>query len=261
MPSRNRHIIPIAIGIALILIAAAIYTTFGHREKSVPEKNNVLATNINIRPIDASDHILGNPNAPVIMVEYSDLECPFCKRHHETLQKIMDEYGKTGQVAWVYRHFPIVQLHSKAPTEALATECAAAQGGNTAFWGMLDTIFTTTPSNNGLDLTQLPVFAEKLGLNREQFETCLRQADMSRIERDFNDAKAAGGEGTPYTIFLVGDKKVPLVGAQPYMAVKTFVEALLKNAGATGSSTDTSDSLLSPTMGAEPYPGSASSTR
>lgn len=250
MPSRNRHIIPIAIGIAIILIAAAVYTTFGHRPKTSVEKS-AAPTSVNIRSIDASDHILGNPNAPVVMVEYSDLECPFCKRHHETLKQIMNEYGKTGQVAWVYRHFPIVQLHSKAPTEALATECAAAQGGNTAFWGMLDTIFTATPSNNGLNLKQLPVFAEKLGLNREQFETCLRQADMSRVERDFNDAKAAGGQGTPYTIFVVGDKKVPLVGAQPYMAVKTFVDAMLKDAGSVSAGND----LLSPTAGAEPYPG------
>lgn len=255
MPSRNRHIIPIAIGIAFILIAGALYTTLSHRPKSASENNAAPAANISLRTIDASDHILGNPNAPVVMVEYSDLECPFCKRHHETLKQIMNEYGKTGQVAWVFRHFPIVQLHSKAPTEALATECAAAQGGNTAFWGMLDTIFTTTSSNNSLDLKQLPVFAEKLGLNREQFETCLRQADMSRIERDFNDAKAAGGEGTPYTIFIVGDKKVPLVGAQPYMAIKAFVEALLKNAeSVSDTGTSSTNTLLSPTAGAEPYP-------
>jgi protein-disulfide isomerase len=253
MPSRNRHIIPIAIGIAIILITAAIYTTFGHRTKTTTTEKSDVPTSVTIRPIDASDHILGNPNAPVIMVEYSDLECPFCKRHHDTLKQIMNEYGKIGQVAWVYRHFPIVQLHSKAPTEALATECAAAQGGNTAFWAMLDNIFTTTPSNNGLDLKQLPVFAEKLGLNREQFEACLRQADMSRIERDFNDAKAAGGQGTPYTVFIVGDKKVPLVGAQPYVAVKTFVDAMLKTSGS-ASGSGTSSNLVSPTAGAEPYP-------
>lgn len=258
MPNRNSHIIPIAIGIAIILIAAAMYTTFGNRPKANNKEADVL-TSVNIRPIDATDHILGNPNAPIIMVEYSDLECPFCKRHHETLKQIMNEYGKDGQVAWVFRHFPIVQLHSKAPTEALATECAAAQGGNTAFWGMLDAIFTATPSDNGLDLKQLPLFAEKLGLNRVQFETCLRQADMTRIERDFNDAKDAGGEGTPYTVFIVGDKKVPLVGARPYAAVKTFVEVLRKEANSSTNS-DASKNLVSPTMGAEPYVGSASST-
>ena len=102
MPSRNRHIIPIAIGIAIILITAAIYTTFGHRTKTVTEKSSASAS-VTIRPIDASDHLLGNPNAPVIMVEYSDLECPFCKRHHDTLKQIMNEYGKTGQVAWAQK--------------------------------------------------------------------------------------------------------------------------------------------------------------
>lgn len=254
MPDRNRHIIPIAVGIAVILIVSALYVTLGKRSAGTDTQKDTLPASVNIRPIDASDHLLGNPNAPVVMVEYSDLECPFCKRHHDTLKQIMNEYGKTGQVAWVFRHFPIVQLHSKAPTEALATECATAQGGNTAFWGMLDMIFARTPSNNNLDLKLLPNFAEELKLNRTQFESCLRAAKMERIERDFNDAKEAGGQGTPYTVFIVGDKKLPLVGAQPYPAIKAYIEALLKQAGA-----DSGD-IKSPTEGAELYPGTSTTT-
>lgn len=250
MPSTRRHIIPIAICIAVILIAGAIYTTFGHRPKSPTQKASEDVS-VSIRPIDATDHLLGNPNAPVILVEYSDLECPYCKRFHATLQKIMDEYGKDGRIGWVFRHFPIVQLHSKAPTEALATECAATQGGNAAFWAMTNMIFAETPGNNGLDLAKLPVFAQKIGLERAPFEQCLLTKDMARIDRDFQDAKDAGGQGTPFTVFIVGDKKIPLVGARPYVEMKALIEAVLAQAASAQGAAE--NNLQSPSTGAEPY--------
>ncbi len=78
------------------------------------------------------DHIRGNPDAPVTLVEYSDFECPFCKRFHPTVKRIVDEYG--GRVRWVYRHFPLDEIHPvKARREAAAAECAAELGGNDAF--------------------------------------------------------------------------------------------------------------------------------
>src|SRR5207249_6414117 len=84
---------------------------------------------------------------------------------------------KDGKVVWVYRHFPIDSLHSKARKEAQASECAAALGGNEAFWAYSDKLFEVTPSNNRLDLAQLPRIAQEIGLDRAQFETCL-EGDM-----------------------------------------------------------------------------------
>ncbi|MES2223524.1 MAG: thioredoxin domain-containing protein [Patescibacteria group bacterium] len=109
----------------------------------------------NMKPVTADDHIMGDTNAPVKVVLYSDLECPFCKSFHQTMQQIMaSSYGTNKQVAWVWRNFPLKQLHSKAPKEAEGAECAAELGGNDAFWKFIDKINEVTPSNNKLDEAQ-----------------------------------------------------------------------------------------------------------
>ncbi len=88
--------------------------------------------------LDENDHYRGNPDAEIVLVEYSDYECPFCTRFHTTLKNIVREYG--NQVAWVYRHYPLTQLHPNATVLANASECAAELGGNDAFWQMSDAI-------------------------------------------------------------------------------------------------------------------------
>src|SRR3989338_2531696 len=103
----------------------------------------------NVGELTDRDHLRGDPKATVKVVEFSDLECPFCKNFHRTMQQVMSEYS--GQVAWVYRHFPLDSLHSKARKEAEASECAAELGGNDGFWAYVDKLFEITPSNNGLD--------------------------------------------------------------------------------------------------------------
>ena len=105
-----------------------------------------------MRPVSKdSDHIRGNPAAPVTLVEYSDFECPFCKRFHTTAKRLVDESG--GRVKWVYRHFPLDELHPvKARQEAVASECAAELGGNDAFWKFADRLYELTPSNNKTDI-------------------------------------------------------------------------------------------------------------
>src|SRR3990172_9010082 len=105
-----------------------------------------------LRPVSKGrDHIRGDPAAPVTLVEYSDFECPFCKRFHGTVKKLVDESG--GRVRWVFRHFPLDDLHPvKARKEAVASECAAELGGNDAFWKFADRFFELTPSNNRTDI-------------------------------------------------------------------------------------------------------------
>lgn len=93
----------------------------------------------NLRPIDKNrDHIWGDPSAPIQIIEYSDIECPFCAKVHPTLKSIVEKYN--GEVMWVYRHFPL-NIHQYAEELALATECAASLGGNDAFWQTLDGLF------------------------------------------------------------------------------------------------------------------------
>lgn len=106
-----------------------------------------------VRAVSSDDHILGNVSAKIIVIEYSDLECPFCKVFHNTMHQVVEK--SNGDVAWVYRHYPIPQLHPKAFREAEATECAWEQKGNDGFWKYTDKLFEITPSNNGLDEAKL----------------------------------------------------------------------------------------------------------
>ncbi len=107
---------------------------------------------LEMKPISKDDHIIGNPNAKIIIVEYSDLECPFCKRFHETMHQVIDG---NSDVAWVYRHYPIPQLHPQAFHQAEATECAWEQGGNVAFWKYTDMLYKITPSSGNLEDREL----------------------------------------------------------------------------------------------------------
>ena len=233
--AQNPYLIPLAIIVAGGLIAAGIYFG-GMKSGTVGFGNNddqaaqVIQQEVDVRPINEDDHILGNPNAEVIMIEYSDTECPFCKNFHSTLHQAMDEYGRDGKVAWVYRHFPIDQLHAKARKEAEATECAAEQGGNDAFWKYTDEIYKRTPSNDGLDLAELPKIATDIGLDVNKFNECLSSGKMAaRVEADYQDAIKAGGQGTPYLVFLKGNKKTPMdQGAIPYTLLKQMIDGLLE---------------------------------
>lgn len=235
--------IPIAIVIAGIMIAGAVYysgTNASRQEVANSGKASDLRESSppafgsgsvdNIKPINDQDHILGDPNAPVKVVEFSDTECPFCKRFHPTMHQLIQEYGQSGQVAWVYRHFPLDSIHSKARKEAEATECANELGGNAKFWAYTDRLFEVTPSNNNLDLAELPKIAEFVGLDRTQFEQCLNSGKYAQhVADDLADAINSGGQGTPHSIVIAPNgQKFPISGAQPYPAVKQVVEAALK---------------------------------
>jgi len=228
---KNNIAVPLATVIAGALIAFAVYQ---RPPTDASNKNSNAAavvgnTTITLKPIGLDDHILGNPDAPVKLVEYSDMECPFCKRFHPTMKQVMDEYGKKGQVAWVYRHLPLESIHTKALKEAEATECANRLGGNDKFWAYLDRIFEITPSNDGLDLTLLPQIAQDIGLNRSEFEACLASGEFTqKIKDSITEATRAGAQGTPYTL-VVTEKgtKIPISGALPYSSVKQTIDQAL----------------------------------
>lgn len=228
MPEQHTNIaVPIAIVIAGAMIAAAVYFIFA-APSSPAEDLNLRTEDVRVVPVTAEDHILGNPNAKIVIIEYSDSECPFCKDFHATMHRIIDEYGGDGRVAWVYRHLPIVQIHSKAPKEAEAAECVASQGGNAAFWKFTDRLFEVTPSNNGLDLSLLPGLAEGVGVDRAKFETCLSSGQFATaIDQAVKDGFATGAQGTPHSVFVVRGEYIPVEGAQPYAAMKSNIEAIL----------------------------------
>ncbi|OGG50440.1 hypothetical protein A2704_05900 [Candidatus Kaiserbacteria bacterium RIFCSPHIGHO2_01_FULL_54_36b] len=231
---QNNLAIPLAIVIAGALIAAAVYfgnAGAGGASALQPQGAEQFTGDLEqMQPITAGDHIRGNPDAPVKIVEYSDTECPFCKAFHATLQEASEEYR--DDVAWVYRHFPLDQLHTKARKEAVALECAAELGGNDAFWKYADRWFELTPSNDQTNIeTVLPQIAKEIGLDESKFATCLDSKKFdAHIEDNVQNATATGGNGTPWSIVIApSGKKYPLSGAQPYESVKQLIDLALKD--------------------------------
>jgi protein-disulfide isomerase len=226
--------VPTAVLLAGLMIAGSYY--FVNRSHATPSAKTNSATiertqtsKIVIDPISEKDHILGNPQAKIMLVEYSDLECPFCKSFHKSLLKIVSDYGRDGSVAWVYRHFPLDSLHPKARKEAEASECVAELGGNESFWSFVDKIYEITPSNNDLDPTQLSATAVSIGLDKKAFDDCLVSGKYKNlVEAGYQSGLRAGITGTPST-FLVssGNDTIPIEGAQPYSSIKSMISTIL----------------------------------
>ena len=229
MENKANYSTPIAIVIAGIIIAGAMYFSDGKKtEVANPNPEPLVGVN-QVRPVSAEDHIRGNPNAPIVIVEYSDTECPFCGRFHNTMKQVIAEYGKDGKVAWVYRHSPLDQLHPKARSESVAMECANELGGNDKFWEYTDRIYEVTPANNGLDAAQLPVIAAYVGLDVAKFNTCLTSGKYdAKIQADLENAQATGGNGTPWSVIITKGGNYALNGAQPFASVKQTIDTLLK---------------------------------
>jgi len=182
--------------------------------------------NIQVAPVTSDDWYKGAEDAPITIVEYSDTECPFCKRFHDTMNQVIANYGDS--VKWVYRHAPLDSLHRKARKEALALECAGEVGGNDGFWAYTDEMFRVTPSNDGLADSQLFTIAETAGINVSKFTDCLESEKFAtEVQNDLNDAQKAGLRGTPYSIMIVGDEKIPISGAQPYAQVEQLIKSVL----------------------------------
>lgn len=230
--------IPIAIVLSAALIAGAIVFTGSQNsgnpvQKGGPLPSEQLTEETEIAPVTDKDHIRGNPNAPIVIIEYSDFECPFCKNFHETMNKIMEVYGADGKVAWVYRQFPIKQLHPNAPKIAEASECVTSLGGNDAFWKFADFVFGERGVNEPTDMTRLPEFAEKSGVSKEKFNACIAAGTFTTAVGDaVITAGKAGAKGTPYSILMVGNQQGIINGAQPYDTVKQMVETMLAQVNA-----------------------------
>ncbi len=181
------------------------------------------------------DPAIGNKNAKVYVIEFSDFQCPFCRRFREqTLSQIDNDYIKTGKVYFVYRDFPLEQIHPAAIPAALAAECADEQG---KFWEYHDIIFAEQQKQGSgtiqYDADDLKQWAAQVdGLNTQQFNQCLdSQKYAQEVQKDFQDGATAGVQGTP-TFFIGSPQKgwTPLVGAQPYSAFKAAIDQALAQA-------------------------------
>lgn len=155
-------------------------------------------------------------DASIVILEYSDFQCPFCSRVVPTINRIKEEYG--SQVTIKFRHFPL-SFHKNAKKAAEASECARDQD---KFWEYHDKLFENQARLGGSDLKK---YAGELGLDSNRFETCLDGGSKTKlVEKDFNDGQELGVTGTP-TFFINGQK---VVGAQPYEAFKGIIDTLIQ---------------------------------
>jgi protein-disulfide isomerase len=221
--------IPTAIIIAGAIIAGSVIYT--KAPTSNTPKQIAASFEQKVKAVSDTDHILGNPAAKVKIVEYSDTACPFCKVFHNTMNKIMSEYGTAGNVAWIYRHYPLDKpmsngriLHPNAGREAQALECAADQGGNEAFWKYTNRLYEITPSvtgdtPNGLNQAELPKIAEYAGLDVTEFNNCLATEKFKeKVEADFLDGVNIGVDGTPSSIIVL-EKAFPITVKEKLMQI------------------------------------------
>lgn len=176
-----------------------------------------------VTPVSDDDHIRGNKNAEITLLEYSDFECPFCSRFHPTMIQVLNEYK--DKVRWVYRHFPLTSIHPNAQKAAEASECASEQG---KFWEMADKMFEKQAQ--GLTVAQLSTLAKEAGVRDiAKFDTCVSSGKYAQlVAADLASGEAAGVTGTPGTIVIGKDGSQQLIpGALPYESVKQIIDSML----------------------------------
>ena len=208
----EKYLIPASILIAGLLVGGGLYLS-GSTSVEVsdtkkgfevvePKQEEATPTKV-----VESEHILGDyEKAEIFIVEYSDTQCPFCKRYNdESFPLLKEKYGNDDKVAFVYRSFPLGQLHPTAATEAVGLECAAELGGNDKFFEMKKMVFALTKTNNKNStevVNALPEMAEKIGLNKADFITCQADPKMAaKVKASFEEGIAGGVGGTP-TVFV-----------------------------------------------------------
>jgi len=177
------------------------------------------------------DPMIGNPNAPITIVEFSDFQCPFCARfYHDTLSQIEQNYIQTGKANLVFRDMPLESIHPNAFTAHVAAECANKQD---KFWQYHDMLFERQFEWQSLSLvdakSKFIQYSQDLGIGKT-FESCLSDKSISdEVRNDLSDAQQYRASGTP--TFFIGNEKngfTTLVGAQPYQAFQSVIENLSK---------------------------------
>ena len=178
--------------------------------------------------VTARDHVRGNSKAPVTIIEYSDFECPFCKRHAPTMEQVLETYK--DDVNFVYRHFPL-SFHPNAQKLAEASECAAELGGNDGFWKYHDEIFNSTEANASQATPErFAEVAKKIGVNEAKFKSCIDSGKYAKYIADqMQSGIDAGVQGTPGNFIINNktDEVKEISGAVPFSSFQSAIDAVL----------------------------------
>ncbi|RME18035.1 MAG: DsbA family protein [Bdellovibrio sp.] len=231
------------IGVLVIALAFALtngfniqQTTQGQQivaptqQAQQPQQANGQSLGPSVDKVVDDDPSLGSSDAPLVIVEFSDFQCPYCRRFYaESFSQIKSNYIDTGKVQFIYRDFPL-SFHPMSQKSAEAAECANDQG---KFLEFHDKIFDEQ-NKLGQGTVQYSVddikaWAKDIGLNTEQFNSCLDSGKYAQeVQKDFADGSALGVQGTPsFYIAKRGQGGQLLVGAQPYSVFKQVIDGLL----------------------------------
>ncbi len=195
-------------------------------------------TEIILDPVSDFDWIRGNKDAKVTLIEYSDVECPYCKRFHDTTKQLLEKYQNELRI--VFRHMPLTSLHPNSSKDAEAAECVGDIGGEVLFWKYLDLLFETDLAS----IDQLSDLAVKVGLNKKSFEECLSSGKYAKkVNAHLNSGSSAaesssytdsdpendGMWGTPFSVIVSGDQKIPVPGAYPIEYLASTIDSLIGN--------------------------------
>lgn len=222
-----------------ILIIAGAILFFNKGSVTGNVVNNGNAGSISAKALIDDDAVLGSANAPVTIVQFTDWQCPFCRRFEtDTFNQLKENYIDTGKVKFVTRDFPLESIHPGALPAALAAECVKAEGGSSAYYAFKQKVteeqnlrdsgsatgaVTKTVTFSNEDLSS---WAQTLGYD---IASCLEsQTYAAEVRKDLSDGQAAGVRGTP--AFLIINKKgtsTLLSGAQPFSAFKTELDKAL----------------------------------
>lgn len=222
--------IPTAIVIAGAIIAIAVIYT--KSPTSIKPTMQAASFEQKMKPITNADYIVGNPSAKIKIVEYSDPSCPYCKVFHNTMKQVMTDYGTQGNVAWVYRGYPLLSKpgadgqipHPNAINESEAMECAGSLGGNEKFWAYTNRLYEITPSvtnvtPKGMDQKEIPKIAQYVGLNVTDFNNCVSTGKFKeKINAYLTEGINIGIYGTPSSIIVL-DKAFPATIKEKLMQV------------------------------------------
>lgn len=223
---RRDYFLPGVIILAGLIISLTLYAVRTDETPKLGSGDPSL-----VRPVSPEDRIIGNPEAKVTLIEYADIDSEYSKQFQATMQQLMSEYAAGGEVAWVYRHFPLLDQHAASASHAEAAECAGFLGDTDAFWRFIDVLQAAAPGESQFPVEEYGSVVTQLGLPAQEFETCLSNGRFTKkVYDDSTNAMLAGAEGAPYTIVMVeGQEPVGIQGALPYEDMKRVIsEAIAK---------------------------------
>lgn len=226
-PKREAWFIPVAIIMAGAIFSVAIYV---HRQSKV--EGTVQADVTLMHPVTEADHIIGSPAAAVTIVEYADIDSSYSKTFQRTMTQIMSDYAPGGQVAWVYRHLPLIDQHVNAAQHAEAAECIASLGGPTIFWRFIDALNSAAPGDVQFDPHNYESVVTSLGILPQSFNNCMEKHQFQmKVTSDFENGIAIGAGGSPFTVLLVrGQQPITINGAVPYDGMKKIIDQAIAKA-------------------------------